>query len=69
MKTIGRKRSFPLKGEAAFERAAWLLEMAVDFRKENTRYIPKGVYRFRTFEEAERCRHQMLLGKKPDLQR
>lgn len=67
MKIIGKRPLFLPKGEVAFEKTAWLLKMAVEFRKENAKYIPNGVYHFRTFEEAERWRHQMLLGKKPDL--
>ncbi len=59
MKIIGNRRLSPHKGEAAFEKAAWLLELAIEFQKEKTRHIPKGVYHFRTFEEAEEMRNEI----------
>ncbi|MBC8526025.1 MAG: hypothetical protein ISS28_03970 [Candidatus Cloacimonetes bacterium] len=68
MKTIGNRGQLLHKGVESFERASWLLEFAVEFRKKKDKYIPKGIYRFSTFKEAEQCRHQMLLGEKPDLQ-
>jgi hypothetical protein len=43
------------------------LKSLVEFRRD-TIFIPKGVYRFKTLEEAEKWRHRMLRGKRPDLQ-
>ncbi|MBI5050193.1 MAG: hypothetical protein HZC11_04785 [Nitrospirae bacterium] len=41
--------------------------LAVEFRKDKT-FVPKGVFKFKTFEEAEKWHHRMLRGKHPDHQ-
>lgn len=38
--------------------------LILEFRKDNI-FIPKGVFRFKTFEEAEKWRHKMLRGRSP----
>ncbi|MFH1096079.1 MAG: hypothetical protein V1749_01060 [Candidatus Desantisbacteria bacterium] len=38
------------------------------FRKDNTVSAPCGIFRFKSFEEAEKWRHKMMRGKYPDLQ-
>jgi len=43
-------------------------QLIIEFRKDKV-FIPKGIYRFKTFEEAEKWHHRMLRGKSPDLQR
>jgi hypothetical protein len=41
------------------------LIMFAKFRKDNI-CIPKGVYKFKTLEDAEKWRMQMLRGNRPD---
>lgn len=41
-------------------------QLIVEFRRDKI-FIPKGIYRFKTFEEAEKWRHKMMRGKSPDL--
>lgn len=65
MKVIGKRGLY--KGVKSFERIAWLLKFAGEFRKDK-RFVPKGVYCFKTFEEKNKWNYQMLLSKKPDLQ-
>jgi len=45
------------------------VELAWWFRKDRL-FVPRGVYRFKTFEEANEWREKMMLGMKPtaDLQ-
>ncbi len=66
MKIIGKKTTKRKKGFS--EGLNKFLELANEFRKQKT-FIPKGVYKFNTFEEMEKWRHKMLKGQKPDLQR
>ncbi|MFH2069733.1 MAG: hypothetical protein ABIJ11_00780 [Elusimicrobiota bacterium] len=40
------------------------LQLTSEFRK-NKIFIPKGVYKFKTLEEAEKWRHLMIIGKSP----
>lgn len=64
MKTVGRA----LKHKKGFDDALnGFLKLIVEFRKDKT-FIPKGVFRFKTFEEAEKWHHKMLRGKNPDRQ-
>jgi hypothetical protein len=65
MKTIGNRTTAHKKGFS--EELNKFLELTIEFRKQKT-FIPRGVYKFRTFEEMEKWRHRMLRGKKPDLQ-
>lgn len=65
MKTIGNKTTAYKKGFS--EELNKFLELTIEFRRQKT-FIPRGVYKFRTFEEMEKWRHRMLRGKKPDLQ-
>ena len=39
-------------------------QLIIEFRKDNI-FIPRGVFKFKTFEEAEKWRHKMLRGKSP----
>jgi hypothetical protein len=55
MKVIGRRR--PGKGGIVF--AAGLLKMAVILRGDKP-FIPKGVYRFLSFEESETWSLRMM---------
>ena len=64
MKTIGRGRK-PKKGFT--EELNQFFQLIVAFRKDNI-FIPKGVFRFRSFEEAEKWRYRMMRGKSPDHQ-
>lgn len=40
------------------------VELAWAFRKEKF-FVPRGVYRFESFEEAYQWREKMMLGEKP----
>lgn len=62
MKVIGRHRVQYQKGFTA--QLNDFLELCAIFRA-STRYIPRGVYRFKSFEEANEWNMRMLLGKKP----
>lgn len=64
MKIVGRKRGHK-KGFS--EELNKFFQLIVEFRKDKV-FMPKGVFRFRTFEEAEKWRHRMLRGKAPDHQ-
>jgi hypothetical protein len=61
MKVIGRHRRYE-KGFS--EELNKFFQTVIEFRKDKT-FIPKGVFRFKTFEEAEKWRHKMLRGKSP----
>lgn len=63
IKIVGHRRS-TARGAIAFERVEGFLKLLLELRKGKS-YIPKGVYRFKTFEEKEQWRMKMLLGKKP----
>ncbi len=64
MKIVGRTR----RHEKGFsEELNNFFQLIINFRKDNI-FIPRGVFRFKTFEEAERWRHKMLRGKSPDPQ-
>lgn len=65
IKTVGRK---PKYKKGFTEELNRFLKSLIAFRKDAV-FIPKGVYRFRTFEEAEQWRHKMLRGKLPVLPR
>ncbi|MDO9513207.1 MAG: hypothetical protein Q7J59_01175 [Elusimicrobiota bacterium] len=40
------------------------LKLMATFRKDK-KFIPTGVYKFKTFEEAEKWRYKMLRGERP----
>jgi len=40
-------------------------QLIAAFRKDKV-FIAKGVFRFKTFEEADKWHHMMLRGKSPD---
>jgi hypothetical protein len=64
MKIIGRKTpETPRKGFTP--ELNGFLKLCACFR-ESKRYIPKGVYRFTSFEEANAWNMRMLLGKRPE---
>ncbi len=42
-------------------------QLVIEFRRDKV-FIPRGVFRFKTFEEAEKWRQRMLRGKVPDHQ-
>ena len=65
MKIIGNKATKHKKGFN--EELNKFLELAKEFRRQKT-FIPKGIYKFKTFEEMEKWRHKMLKGQKPDPQ-
>lgn len=64
MKIVGRKTKYE-KGFS--EELNQFFQTVVEFRKDKI-FIPKGIFRFKTFEEAEKWRHKMLRGKSPDHQ-
>lgn len=43
-------------------------QLVMEFRRDKV-FIPRGVFRFKTFEEAEKWRQSMLRGKHPDEER
>jgi hypothetical protein len=49
MKTVGKR--IPAKG---IEASAAFLQLVVDLRG-NKPFVPKGVYRYKTFEEAQKA--------------
>ncbi|KAF0145714.1 MAG: hypothetical protein FD156_689 [Nitrospirae bacterium] len=62
MKTVGRTA----RHKKGFDDALnGFLKLLVEFRKDKS-FIPRGVFRFKTFEEAEKWHHKMLRGKIPD---
>jgi len=63
IKIVGRKPAYRKGFNEDLNR---FLKSLIEFRKDNI-FIPKGVYRFKTFEEAEQWRHKMLRGKRPVL--
>ncbi len=64
MKTVGRTRiSAPRRGFTPELKE--FLKLCARFRRSAT-YIPAGVYRFTSFEEANGWNMKMLLGKKPE---
>ena len=64
MRIVGNKKTGHKKGFS--EELNKFLELSIEFRKQRT-FIPKGVYKFKTFEEMEKWRHRMLRGRRPDL--
>ncbi len=64
MKTVGRK----IRCKKGFnEELNKFFQLIIEFRKENI-FIPKGVFRFKTFEEIEKWHYKMMRGNTPDLQ-
>ena len=55
MKIVGRRR--PCSG--GFEQTDNLLRLVIEFRGDKP-FIPKGVYRFKSFEEAEEWTWKMI---------
>ncbi len=65
-KTIGTRTSAPpIKGFTPELDA--FLKLCMQFRA-SCQYIPPGIYRFKSFEEANEWNMRMLLGEKPDHQ-
>ena len=61
MKTVGEMR----KHKRGFsDELNKFFQLAIEFRKDKV-FIPRGVFRFKTFEEAEKWRHKMLRGRSP----
>jgi hypothetical protein len=65
MKTVGRT----IKYRKGFtDELNKFFQLAAEFRKKKV-FIPRGVFRFKTFEEADKWHHRVLMGKYPDHQR
>jgi hypothetical protein len=64
MKVI-EKRSKYRKGFS--EELNKFFQLVIEFRRDRI-FIPKGIFRFKTFEEAEKWRYKMTRGNIPDLQ-
>ena len=56
IKIVGRRKEFDLSLEAADE---WL--RSINKLRGNAGVCPRGVYRFKTFEEADQWMRQMLV--------
>ena len=72
MKTVGRCDS-QTSGARAHkkgfsEELNKFFHLIVEFRRDKV-FIPRGVFKFMTFEEAEKWRHRMLRGQSPGHQR
>lgn len=65
MKTVGRKRIYR-KGFS--EELNKFFQLAIEFRRDKV-FIPGGIFRFKSFEEAEKWHNKMLRGRVPDHQR
>ncbi len=64
MKVVGRRRFYPKKG--ATKEISDFLEMCLALRKEKlTGGIPRGVYKFTSFEEENEWTTRMLAGVTP----
>lgn len=64
MKSVGKMTTYK---KGFNEELNKFFQLIIEFRKDKT-FIPKGVFRFKTFEEAEKWRLKMLRGKRPDHQ-
>jgi len=62
MKVVGEMRAH---GRGFTEELNKFFQLVIEFRKDQI-FIPRGVFRFKTFEEVEKWRHKMLRGKSPD---
>gem|GEM_PF-1029078 len=62
LKIKGRMRKYK-KGFT--EELNEFFHLILEFKKDKT-FLPRGVFRFETFEEAEKWRLKMLRGKSPD---
>lgn len=58
MKTVGRKPA-----EGGLEAASGFLEMIIALRGDKP-FLPKGVYRFKSFEEADQWSLEMMTRQK-----
>jgi hypothetical protein len=67
MKIIGKRSVTPFK-QGFTQELNDFLELCVRFRASN-RYAAHGVYRFRSFKEANEWNMKMLLGKSPQQDR
>ncbi|MFH1961678.1 MAG: hypothetical protein ABIJ30_02195 [bacterium] len=65
MKIIGRMATKYKKGFT--EELNSFFQLITAFRKNNT-FLPRGIFRFKSFEEAEKWRYKMMRGKYPDPQ-
>lgn len=61
--TIGKLKRYK-KGFS--EELNKFFQLVVEFRKDKI-FMPKGIFRFKTFEEAEKWRFKMMRGRCPDL--
>jgi hypothetical protein len=61
MKAVGRITKYK-KGFS--EELNRFFQLIIEFRKDKT-FMPRGVFRFSTFEEAEKWQNKMLRGKSP----
>ncbi len=65
MKIVGKMVTKHKKG--FMEELNSFFQLIVAFRKDNT-FLPGGIFRFKSFEEAEKWRYKMMRGKYPDHQ-
>lgn len=65
MKIIGRMATKYKKGFS--KKLNSFFQLIGAFRKDNT-FLPGGIFRFKSFEEAEKWRYKMMRGKYPDPQ-
>ena len=63
MKVIG-KRKAP-DGSSFIKHWDGFVELASTLKHDKL-FVPRGIYRFKTFEDANKWRDKMLLGQKPD---
>ncbi len=64
MKIVGRRVRYKRGFSEELNR---FFQLIIEFRRDNV-FMPKGVFRFKSFEEAEKWRYRMLRGKVPDHQ-
>ena len=62
MKIVGRRKSHV--DFLSTDNWDGFVELARAFRKDKI-FVPRGVYRFKSFEEAYQWREKMMLGEKP----
>jgi hypothetical protein len=65
VKTVGRAKKYRKGFDDSLND---FFKLIIEFRKDKT-FIPNGVFKFKTFEEAEKWHHRMLRGKGPDPRR
>jgi hypothetical protein len=62
MKIVGTRKDIKRKGFS--EDLNKFMELCVKLRSDNCRGIPRGVYKFKTFEEENEWTIRMLAGRK-----